>query len=94
MPAASFVEMRAIGKNPFRLDSPRPTISFKDYAYHEIRYSSLAATMPDVAGPLLEMAQAAVIEKYRQYEDLARRDGSHFHPAADRLSKPGEGSAR
>ncbi len=80
-------EMRTVGKNPFRLDSPRPTISFKDYAYNEIRYSSLAATMPDAAGPLLEMAQAAVTEKYRQYEDLARRDGSHFHPAADRLSK-------
>jgi pyruvate-ferredoxin/flavodoxin oxidoreductase len=82
-------ELRAIGKNPFRLDSPRPTIAFKDYAYNEIRYSSLASTMPEVAGPLLEMAQAAVIEKYRQYEDLARRDGSQFHPAADRLSKPG-----
>ena len=80
-------EMRTVGKNPFRLDSPRPTIPFKDYAYNEIRYSSLAATMPDAAGPLLEMAQAAVTEKYRQYEDLARRDGSHFHPAADRLSK-------
>jgi pyruvate-ferredoxin/flavodoxin oxidoreductase len=82
-------EMRSIGKNPFRLDSPRPTIDFKEYAYNEIRYSALAATMPDVAGPLLEMAQAAVTEKYRQYEDLAQRDGSHFHPAADRLSKPG-----
>jgi pyruvate-ferredoxin/flavodoxin oxidoreductase len=82
-------EMRTIGRNPFRLDSPRPTISFKDYAYNEIRYSSLAQSMPDVAGPLLEMAQAAVTEKYRQYEDLAQRDGSHFHPAADRLSKPG-----
>jgi hypothetical protein len=28
------------------------------------------------------MAQAAVIEKYRQYEDLASRDGSRFHPGA------------
>ncbi|MEO7731015.1 MAG: pyruvate:ferredoxin (flavodoxin) oxidoreductase, partial [Kofleriaceae bacterium] len=26
--------MRAIGENPFRLDSPRPTIPFKDYAYN------------------------------------------------------------
>ncbi len=86
-------DMRSIGRNPFRLDSPRPTIAFKDYAYNEIRYSSLAQSMPDVAGPLLEMAQAAVTEKYRQYEDLAQRDGSHFHPAADRLSKPGETKA-
>ena len=38
--------MRAIGENPFRLDSPRPTIPFKDYAYNELRYSSLASTRP------------------------------------------------
>jgi hypothetical protein len=29
---------------------------------------------------LLTMAQAAVTEKYRQYEELASRDGSRFHP--------------
>jgi hypothetical protein len=29
---------------------------------------------------LLTAAQAAVIEKYRQYEDLAARDGSRFQP--------------
>jgi hypothetical protein len=28
------------------------------------------------------MAQAVVTEKYRQYEDLAARDGSQFHPNA------------
>jgi hypothetical protein len=28
------------------------------------------------------MAQAAVTEKYRQYEELASRDGSRFHPDA------------
>ena len=39
--------MRAIGENPFRLDSPRPTLKFRDYAYNEIRYSSLARTRPD-----------------------------------------------
>ena len=45
--------MRAIGENPFRLDSPRPTIPFKDYAYNEIRYSSLAASRPEEAAELL-----------------------------------------
>jgi hypothetical protein len=29
---------------------------------------------------LLTIAQAAVSEKYRQYEELASRDGSRFHP--------------
>ncbi len=70
--------MRRIGQNPFRLDSPRPTIPFKDYAYNEIRYSSLADARPDDAAALLSTAQAAVVEKYRQYEDLAERDGSRF----------------
>ena len=65
--------MRSIGENPFRLDSPRPTIPFKDYAYNEIRYSSLASTRPDEAAALLVAAQAAVTDKYRQYEDLAGR---------------------
>jgi pyruvate-ferredoxin/flavodoxin oxidoreductase len=64
---------RRVGKNPFQLDSPRPTIPFKDYAYNEIRYSSLAMTLPGDAATLLDRAQAAVIEKYRQYEDLAAR---------------------
>jgi pyruvate-ferredoxin/flavodoxin oxidoreductase len=75
--------MRNVGENPFRLDSPRPTSPFKDYAYNEIRYTSLAASRPEDAEALLAMAQAVVDEKYRQYEDLAARDGSRFHPNAE-----------
>ena len=80
--------MRKIGENPFRLDSPRPTIAFKDYAYNEIRYTALKSTKPDEAEALLAMAQAVVTEKYRQYEDLAARDGSRFHPNADDVTVP------
>jgi pyruvate-ferredoxin/flavodoxin oxidoreductase len=36
--------MRKVGENPFRLDSPRPTIPFKDYAYNEIRYTTLKSS--------------------------------------------------
>ncbi|MGD0432763.1 MAG: hypothetical protein ABSA58_16890, partial [Acetobacteraceae bacterium] len=74
--------MRTVGENPFRLDSPRPRIPLKQYAYNELRYSSLASSRPEEADMLLTMAQAAVTEKYRQYEELARRDGSRFHPDA------------
>ncbi|MDR3461118.1 MAG: pyruvate:ferredoxin (flavodoxin) oxidoreductase [Beijerinckiaceae bacterium] len=74
--------MRTVGENPFRLDSPRPRIPLKGYAYNELRYSSLTQTRPDEAETLMKMAQAAIIEKYRQYEDLASRDGSRFHPGA------------
>ena len=67
--------MREVGENAFRLDSPRPTIPFKDYAYNEIRYSSLAASRPADAADLLRAAQTAVAEKYRQYEELAAIPG-------------------
>ena len=74
--------MRTVGENPFRLDLPRPRIPLKAYAYNELRYSSLANSRPEEADMLLTMAQAAVTEKYRQYEELASRDGSRFHPDA------------
>ncbi|MDN3564147.1 pyruvate:ferredoxin (flavodoxin) oxidoreductase [Paeniroseomonas aquatica] len=74
--------MRGAGEVPFRLDSPRPSIQMKDYAYNELRYRSLASSRPSEAAQLLETAQAAVLEKYAQYESLARRDGSRFQPDA------------
>ncbi len=74
--------MRTVDENPFRLDSPRPRVPLKTYAYNELRYSSLANTRPEEADKLLAMAQAAVTEKYRQYEELASRDGTRFHPDA------------
>ena len=72
--------MRGAGEAPFRLDSPRPTIPLKDYAYNELRYRSLASIRPKEAAGLLEAAQAAALERYAQYEALAARDGRRFHP--------------
>jgi pyruvate-ferredoxin/flavodoxin oxidoreductase len=74
--------MRTIGERPLRLDSPRPTIPFKEYAYNELRYRTLADTDPDAAAVLLAQAQQVVDEKYRQYEEMASRGGESFHPAA------------
>jgi pyruvate-ferredoxin/flavodoxin oxidoreductase len=71
--------MRDLGEAPFRLDSPRPRIPLKAYAYNETRYSALAQSRPTEADAVLAMAQRAVDEKYRQYEDLALRDGSRFN---------------
>jgi len=70
--------MRAIGENPFRLDSPRPTLRFRDYAYNEIRYSSLARTRPTEAEQLLAAAQAGIEEKYRLYEEMAGWESKRF----------------
>ncbi len=74
--------MRQAGEAPFRLDSPRPSIPLKDYAYNELRYRSLATTRPEEAAALLAQASAAVMEKYAQYETLATRDGSRFQANA------------
>jgi pyruvate-ferredoxin/flavodoxin oxidoreductase len=81
--------MRGIGENPFRLDSPRPTIPLKDYAYNELRYRALSLTRPADAEALLRQAQAGVKDKYRSYEQLASLDGG---PAPGRPDRGGNDS--
>ncbi len=78
-------KLREVGDAPFRLDSPRPTMAFKDYAYNELRYSALAASRPVEAAALLDQAQRLVREKYHTYEEFARMDGG---PDASRAMGP------
>jgi len=73
--------MRAVGENPFRLDSPRPAVPLRAYAYNELRYKALAQNRPEEAADLLAQAQAAVNEKYRLYENMASWSPERFHPA-------------
>lgn len=72
--------MRKSGLNPFRLDSTRARIPFKEYAYNELRYKTLENTQPELAKHLLHQAEAVAKERYRTYEDMAARDGSRFLP--------------
>ena len=72
--------MRSKGLNPFRLDSPRPRLPLRDYIYRELRYETLTRSHPESAAEMLRQAQAAVLENYRIYEDLAARDGGRFLP--------------
>ena len=74
--------LRQTEKNPFVLDSPRPRIAFKDYAYNELRYKMLQRTNPDEAEHMLNMAQQIVNQKWDVYEQMATRTGSQFHPDA------------
>jgi pyruvate-ferredoxin/flavodoxin oxidoreductase len=78
--------LRDVGGNPFVLDSPRPTLKFRDYAYNEARYRALVQSRPEEAAVLLEAAQAALEEKYRSYEEMAGWSASRFHPAGLRNS--------
>ena len=78
--------LRDVDRNPFELDSPRPTIQFRDFAYNETRYRSLAQSRPEEAKALMAAAQAALEEKYRSYEEMAGWSASRFHPAGLRNS--------
>nr|VFJ43427.1 MAG: pyruvate-ferredoxin/flavodoxin oxidoreductase [Candidatus Kentron sp. DK]VFJ58736.1 MAG: pyruvate-ferredoxin/flavodoxin oxidoreductase [Candidatus Kentron sp. DK] len=70
--------LREQGKNPFLLDSHRPTISLKDYAYREVRYSVLDRLNPGRANELLREAQEGVTRTWENYEQMATQ---YNHPA-------------
>lgn len=70
--------MRSVGENPFRLDSPRPTMKFEDYAYNETRYRSLVKDRPAEAAQLMAAAQEGINEKYRLYEEMAGWEPTRF----------------
>jgi pyruvate-ferredoxin/flavodoxin oxidoreductase len=72
--------LREAGKNPFVLDSPRPTIAFKDYALNELRYTSLRASHPAEAEHLLAIAQEQVNLRWQTYEDMASWKAEAFMP--------------
>ncbi len=74
--------LRRKNQNPFVLDSPRPTISLKDYTYNELRYKVLTLTNPEAADELMKHAQELVNLKWKTYEELATKKASDFVPVA------------
>jgi pyruvate-ferredoxin/flavodoxin oxidoreductase len=68
--------------NPFVLDSPRPTMSLKDYAYHELRYKVLTRSHPVEAEHLIKLGQELVNLRWKNYEQLATLPASDFVPIA------------
>ena len=78
--------LRTTGGNPFLLDSPRPRLALDAYRRHELRYTELAASDPTEAARLAQLAQAAVDERWRTYEEMATRPAHRF-PADARHSR-------
>ncbi len=72
--------LRKAGRNPFVLDSPRPKISLKEYAYKELRYKVLTITNPEEAGKLMAMAQEIVDLRWKTYETMAASGAESFQP--------------
>lgn len=72
--------LRKKNQNPFVLDSTRPTVPLKDYAYNELRYKVLTITNPAAADDLMKHAQELVNLKWKTYEELATKKASDFVP--------------
>ena len=70
--------LRENGVNPFCLDSLAPDIPLQDYAYNEIRFSSLIKENKAEAAALLEQAQQDVLKKYLEYQTLSELGAQHF----------------
>lgn len=72
--------LRKNNQNPFVLDSPKPTIPFKEYAYNELRYKVLTQTQPEEAEKLIQLAQEIVDLRWKTYEDMAGFGAKSFQP--------------
>ena len=59
------------GRNPLHLDSPEPSIPYRDFMESETRFNMLWRTHPERAEAMLEQSQAEVIHRYHYYEQLA-----------------------
>jgi pyruvate-ferredoxin/flavodoxin oxidoreductase len=72
--------LRKTNRNPFVLDSAKPTISLKKYAYNELRYKVLTQTAPEDAERLIKLAQEMVDLRWKTYEKMAGFEASSFQP--------------
>jgi pyruvate-ferredoxin/flavodoxin oxidoreductase len=70
--------LRAAGKNPFLLDSPRPRISLRQYHDKELRFRSLQTTDPVAAERFLELGQAEVLRRWQEYEEMSSRGADRY----------------
>lgn len=72
--------LRKAGKNPFVLDSPKPSIPFREYARKEQRYTSLEATDSEAAERLMQIAEQQVNLRWKTYESMTQWQAEAFTP--------------
>jgi pyruvate-ferredoxin/flavodoxin oxidoreductase len=70
------------GKNPLKLDSKAPKISFEEYAYTEARYKMLTKSSPEEAKRLMVLAEGDARRRYRVFEEMAREEPAPVPPPA------------
>lgn len=60
------------GKNPFILDSKKPTLNFEDFLMGENRFKRLIKNDETLAKQLFEESKAYALEKYQELEKLSQ----------------------
>jgi pyruvate-ferredoxin/flavodoxin oxidoreductase len=63
--------LAAEGKNPLQIDSKEPTVSFKEYAYNEVRYKMLVLNDEARAESLMKLATDDVAKRWQYYQQMA-----------------------
>ena len=76
--------LRAAGEIPFLLDSHRPRISLDEYRNRELRFRALANSDPAEYDRLLGLAEQAIAQRWKVYEEMASRGPQHFTADARR----------
>jgi pyruvate-ferredoxin/flavodoxin oxidoreductase len=64
----------AQGENPLHLDSPEPSIPYRDFVQTETRFNMLWHTHPEDAERFLQEAQDEVKRRYHYYKQLSELD--------------------
>ena len=62
------------GKNPLKLDSKPPSISYREFAESEARFGMLWRSHPEHAEQLVAEAQHEITERFHRYQQLAALD--------------------
>jgi pyruvate-ferredoxin/flavodoxin oxidoreductase len=60
------------GKNPFQLDSKKPSMDYLEFLMNEVRYSSLSRENPERAKRLFAQAQKNSVAKYEHLKKLEK----------------------
>ncbi|MGL4388437.1 MAG: pyruvate:ferredoxin (flavodoxin) oxidoreductase [Brevinema sp.] len=65
------------GKNPFLLDSGEPKFElFQQFIGHEVRFSALGRSFPEMAKELFDLAELQAKDRYKHYKRLSTMDYS------------------
>ena len=75
-------------QHPFQLDSAAPTLPLHEFAMQEARFAMLARTDPERSAELMSLAQAAIDERWRYYEQLSGLERTIPHTDARDVTTP------